>query len=311
MLTASSAFSNNPPFPGITGPDASGTFLWAVPASSSPPGEDAEHPAATGTWRVGLEARRTTRIAGRPCAADADCGGAAGSCTAGHCGLDVTEAAQNPVFDFKIGGGAPEPRRTVVAGSNCANCHGTFSVDLNIHGGSRNNVEYCVVCHNPNVSDFDRRRRALADGAVGTTQTIHLKALLHRIHSGELLTQKPYIVYGFGQAPANYTPHDFGDVRFPRDRRDCAACHVGGSQLVPLPSDVLPTRTSVASGSGVNDETPTGSLPATASACLSCHDAETFAVHAALNTTVDGVETCSVCHGDGKIADVAEVHRLP
>jgi len=300
------ASSSAPALTNVTGPDGSGTFVWAVPASSSPPAD------AAGTWRVGLEVRRTTSVAGAPCATDDDCGGAAGSCRAGHCALDVTEAAQNPVFDFVIGGGAAAPRRTVVAGANCAQCHGTFSVDLDIHGGSRNNVEYCVVCHNANVSDFARRRHAVATGAVAATETIHLKPLLHRLHTGESLSQKPFIVYGFGSAPANNTPHDFGDVRYPRDRRDCAACHVADTQLVPLPSGVLPTRTSEVTGSGGSaTETATGSQPPTAAACLSCHDDADAALHAEINTPMGGAESCAVCHGEGKLADVATVHRVP
>jgi predicted CXXCH cytochrome family protein len=66
------------------------------------------------------------------------------------------------------------------------------------------------------------------------------------------------------------------------------------------------------SGSGGSaTEVVTGSRPATAAACLSCHDTDTSGIHAGLNTTVDGVETCAVCHGEGKIADVADVHRVP
>jgi len=60
------------------------------------------------------------------------------------------------------------------------------------------------MCHNPTKGDEDRR---------GTTnppvESVSMQRLIHRIHTGEELTQ-PFVVIGFGGSV-----NDFGDVRFP------------------------------------------------------------------------------------------------
>ena len=259
----------------LVGPD--GTGLATYTTSASLPAD------AAGTWTVGQEARRSVTVNG----------------------VNVTEAAQNAVFDFSVDGSAPEPRRSVVDGAKCSNCHGTFSKDFSIHGNNRNDVRYCVLCHNPNVTDFDRRTNAIAGGADPTNEPIAFKHLIHKIHRGDALENQPYIVYGFGSSPKNYTANDFGDVRFPGDLRNCAACHNEGTFLLPLAPDVLPTVHSVIrSGAEVVD----GHVPPIQDACLACHDGADVAAHAATNTTSSGAEACGVCHGEGGIEAVSVVH---
>jgi cytochrome c5 len=51
-------------------------------------------------------------------------------------------------------------------------------------------------------------------------------------------------------------------------------------------------------------ETFTGSGRST---CGSCHDTPIAATHFQINT-LDGVETCDVCHGDGRFMDPVELH---
>ncbi len=108
--------------------------------------------------------------------------------------------------------GSPKPRRAVVDLANCNLCHDR----LVLHGGQRFNVEECVMCHNPNASDKARRT---ADTA--PEESIDFKRMIHRIHTGENLTQD-YTIYGFGTPPS---VNNFNEVRFPGDRRDCATCH--------------------------------------------------------------------------------------
>jgi OmcA/MtrC family decaheme c-type cytochrome len=134
-----------------------------------------------------------------------------------------------------------------------------------------------------------------------------LKELIHKIHRGEDLEHQPYLVYGFGSAPKNYTANDFGDVRFPGDLRDCEKCHTPGTQLLPLPAGLLPTLETVVSA---GSELVVGSIPPITSACTSCHDSEAAAAHADTNTSGSGAEACAVCHGEGSVEAVSEVHAF-
>jgi OmcA/MtrC family decaheme c-type cytochrome len=264
----------------LTGPNGAGNFDYA--STVTLPAD------AAGTWRIGMEVRRTVTLSG---------------------GQAVTEAAQNPVADFSVDGSPAEERRVVALQENCATCHGTFSVDFSIHGGSRNQLEYCVVCHNANVTDFDRRRRAVGLGVDLVNETVAMKPLIHKIHRGEALEHHPYVVYGFGVAPANFTPHDFAEVLFPGDLRDCDTCHTGDSQLLPLPAGLLPTRQSIIDTSGGPAvETTVGSTPPIQDACLSCHDSDDASAHAETNTTANGAEACNVCHDEDSIVPVSEAH---
>lgn len=122
--------------------------------------------------------------------------------------------------------------------------------------------------------------------------------MIHRIHAGEDLTQD-FTIYGFGG-----TPHNYNEVRFPGDLRNCAKCHTANSFLLPLPpgQDNVTTLRDYFSPQG----------PGTA-ACLGCHDTRDAAAHAFLNTTMFGgtgqsAEACAVCHGAGRDQDVAKAH---
>jgi OmcA/MtrC family decaheme c-type cytochrome len=261
----------------LTGPDVTGVYTYATAASL--PADAAR------TWRVGLEARRNVTVNGQT----------------------VSEALQNPVLDFSVDGSPVVARRTVVETGKCAECHGTFSKDFSVHGNLRNQVEYCIVCHNPNETDGARRKNAVAGGADPDTNPITFKEMIHKIHRGEELERQPYIVYGFGAAPKNYGANDFGEVRFPGDLRDCETCHATGTQLLPLDAGLLPTVQSTIVG-GV--EQVTGHVAPITNACTSCHDSDAVAAHAETNTTASGAEACAVCHGEGAVAAVSVVHAV-
>jgi len=222
-------------------------------------------------------------------------------------GQSVNEALQNPVLDFSVDGSPVVARRTVVEQANCSGCHGTFSKDFSIHGNLRNQVEYCVVCHNPNATDGARRKNAIAGGADPDTNAITFKEMIHKIHRGEALERQPYIVYGFGAAPKNYGANNFGEVLFPGDLRDCETCHASGTQLLPPPPDLLPTVRSTIVG-GV--EQVTDHVPPITNACTACHDSDAAAAHAETNTAASGAEACAVCHGEGAIEAVSVVHAI-
>jgi OmcA/MtrC family decaheme c-type cytochrome len=119
---------------------------------------------------------------------------------------------QNAVLDFSVDGSNVQPRRMPVETAACESCHSEFSFGFSLHGNLRNQVEYCVLCHNPNKTDFDRRKNAIALGGDAANETINLKHLIHKLHRGEEMAADSYLIYGFGSAPLNFAPHDFKEI---------------------------------------------------------------------------------------------------
>jgi OmcA/MtrC family decaheme c-type cytochrome len=267
----------------IQGAGASGTLVENTVGdyTYTPPGTYMIPADATGTWAAGLEARTNAVTAGNE---------------------SIRFSGNNPIAYVDtttgtLGTGSPEERRTVVSEVSCGQCHD----DLVFHGGQRTEVQYCVLCHNRMATD--EARRPGVDPVTNPPSTVDFKVLIHRIHRGTDLTQ-PYIVYGFGNVP-----HEFSEVRFPREESDCSTCHVDDSHLLPIPDGLGPTTINIAGVTVPQD----GALTApTAAVCSSCHDSEDANVHVRLNTitNMDGSleESCNICHGEGKIAAVSEVH---
>ena len=243
------------------------TFTHPVPAGS------------TGTYAIGVEARRAeTILAGDPKQ------------------QSITYGAKNQVTYFSVDGSPVAPRRGVVALGNCNSCH----VALSLHGGLRNNTEYCVMCHNPSNTDAARRTSA-ADKAV-PPQGINFNLLVHRIHFGENMqaSNRTYIVVGFGGSH-----NDFSGTLFPAmsptgattDTRNCSLCHVNNSeQNLPLGRNPV-----------VDPQGPINPIQAIASACTGCHVDIPTASHALSETSTLG-ESCTVCHRSGAEFAVDKVH---
>lgn len=200
----------------------------------------------------------------------------------------IRVAANNPVLYVAVGGGTPTYRRTVVDRAQCNNCH----ANLAQHGSVRQNIEYCVLCHNPTSSDA-----AVRPSDAMPPTTIDFKVLIHRIHQGDERTQRPYIVYGF-----QGTPHDFSDLRYPGDLANCTSCHLPDTYTLPLPVVVQPTVILL------DDQIISTTLPVRA-VCTTCHDGVAAAGHAELETTGSGIEACAVCHGPDRLAGVDVIHR--
>jgi OmcA/MtrC family decaheme c-type cytochrome len=236
---------------------------------------------AHGSFSIGMEGRRTeTLLPGT------------------ETQMDVQYGGDNKVTYFSVDGSPVQARRTVAVVANCNKCH----VDLSLHGDNRNDVEMCILCHNPSNTDAAQRPNA-TDPAERTKppQAINFNTLIHRIHTGENLKAagKSYTVIG-----RNGSINDFTDVRYPAmspqgspgDTRNCVLCHVNDSQ---------------ATSGGINDVLdPQGFInpvkPNT-SACIGCHVTQAVSSHALSNTSSLG-ESCQICHGaDGAFA-VDKVH---
>lgn len=248
------------------------TFTHAVPAK------------ATGTYAIGIEGRLSTTILP----------GTTQAVTTNYGGL-------NQVIYFSVDSSPVTPRRTVVALANCNACHAY----LEVHGSLRNNVTYCVFCHNPSNTDSSTRTSASAPAAQQALppQGINFAMMIHKIHTG--VTMKTfgatYTIIGFGGSV-----NDFTTVMFPamgptgavQDTAECYMCHTGGSEAV-LPIGKNP----------VTD--PQGLLnpaPATTSACTACHLNLSALAHASVNTDPKFGESCDVCHGASGQFSATQVH---
>ena len=237
---------------------ANGQYTWTM---ANPLPADAK-----GTYTIGMEAyKNATLLPGTKQA------------------VTLRDAAVNKTLAFSVDGSKLAPRRQIVSLDKCNACHGSLSV----HGDNRNQIENCVICHNPTNTDIAQR-----SATSGPAQTIDFRTMIHRIHTGEN-NERPMIVYGFGKSK-----NDFSEVRYPGDRRNCNTCHVNGSEQLPLSAGHL----------SVNDpEAPIPNPGPETAACVSCHTAIFASSHALANTTTLG-ESCSACHGSSADFSINRVH---
>ena len=256
------------------------TFTNAIPA------------AATGTYTIGGEARMTVTVYPGTTSSQS-----------------VNESPANPVVNFSVDGSPVAPRRTVVALGNCNACH----VALSLHGGLRNNNEYCVLCHNASNTDSSERPDAVvaADKAL-PPQGINFNLLVHRIHDGVNAAlnpggppKYPYIVVGYMGSHNDFSGTLFpvmsptGDATY---MQNCAVCHVNGSeQNLPIGLNAVQDPQGWIQGATGNPVQPASS------ACSGCHVSEGESAHFLANTDVLG-ESCNVCHAAGAQFAVDAVH---
>jgi OmcA/MtrC family decaheme c-type cytochrome len=248
------------------------TFKHAIPAN------------ATGTYAIGLEGRRgLTLLPGT------------------QKQMTTEYGAINKVTYFSVDGSTVAPRRKVVDIANCNKCHSFLS----LHGENRNQIEMCVLCHNPSENDSSQRPNAQdAAQKAMPPQGVDFAYMIHRIHTGEqmLADGGSYTIVGFGGSV-----NDFSEVRYPAmsrsgatgERRNCEMCHVNGSENLPLQA-------------GLNQVTNPQALinpagPAT-TACTGCHVSTSAASHALAQTTTQLGESCEVCHGSDAQFSVSRIH---
>jgi OmcA/MtrC family decaheme c-type cytochrome len=266
---------------------ANGKFSYKFPATAAMP------LTATGSYAFGMEASL------RPDPA-----------------VTTTYYAVNPVVYAAVTDPVAKARRMVVEAARCNSCHQRVIG----HGGSRNNPNYCVLCHNPR-NDGDERV-ARYQGSTVIAQPVDFKVMIHKIHRGEHLAQ-PYVLGGFPAPSAALpggTPVSFNELRFPNDMRACTTCHVDGSFSLPLGDNVLASQFQTLTCNDANPD-PTkfcvsrssvvGYIPPTTAVCTSCHDAKSTVAHAEVMTAPGGAESCATCHGAGSSFDIAKYHQRP
>jgi OmcA/MtrC family decaheme c-type cytochrome len=234
--------------------------------------------------------------------------------------------------------------RQVVTQAGCGSCHGITASGfprLAEHGGQRKNGETCNTCHSQNAFDrgvgstgvacttnsdcpgFAGGWEACGAGNVCTVTVdptpgivIDYQQLVHDIHFARLregfkergnLGLPPDIAPGtLNYLGFNNSLSDFQEILAPVDVRACTNCHRDANNSCSNSSSCGYGQTCGALGKCVNVawQNPT------ARACITCHDADDAAAHAAQQTTSAGVESCPVCHGPGAMLEVSAVHNI-
>jgi OmcA/MtrC family decaheme c-type cytochrome len=225
-------------------------------------------------------------------------------------------AVTNAIFYLGIDGATTVERRNAIAIERCNDCHNRLS----IHGFNRTDEpEVCVQCHNPNATDINRRNPPCSDDLGTADVPIDFKRMVHLIHASGA-TKVPYEVCGFGNST-----HVF-DVKYPGHRDNCERCHQVTEEN-PFPyhpveaGQIQGTTISV----GIDPVSPTDDvvISANSAVCSSCHVSDLARNHMIQNggnfaatKNADGslnpadVESCALCHGPGRSADVKEVHGV-
>jgi OmcA/MtrC family decaheme c-type cytochrome len=216
--------------------------------------------------------------------------------------------------------------------TRCNQCHEVLS----LHGGNRtDNTELCATCHNPNATDI-RQRGAGACTAVPPTATqapmtganadvsIDLRYMIHAIHSGP---RANYVVCGNGNSV-----HDFSEVHYPGKLNNCEGCHLPPTETNPSyygrdPATML--AVSVDAGADRLTIMDDQAMSPTTAACAGCHTDSLALAHMrqnggsgdvatgtvvgpkqAIGSVTNSVETCAVCHAEGRSADIRVVHGI-
>jgi len=215
--------------------------------------------------------------------------------------FDLGRFTDNIVVSFTPNGSANKvtaipPPRVITTTPQCNNCHDPLA----IHGGSRRDVDLCIMCHTDEVIDPD------------TGNTVDMKVMIHKIHRGASLPSvedgTPYQIIGYRQSV-----HDYSTVHFPMDIRNCESCHVGDA-IPPYPNDAAGKKLPLVYAD--KPDFPSWSTNPAREQCGSCHDDIVWATgenHVGGPQASD--EFCSGCHipqGDFEFdASVINAHIIP
>jgi hypothetical protein len=148
--------------------------------------------------------------------------------------FDLDRYVDNELYHFVPSGSATPMPRDIVTTETCnGRCHDPIA----LHGGAREEVGLCILCHNPN-QDIDP----------DTGNSVDMPLMIHKIHMGANL-ENGYNIIGYRQ-----TNHDYSDVVYPAEINECESCHTGGIPTAnfPLVSSSNPVPVCDASGLGAS-----------------------------------------------------------
>jgi OmcA/MtrC family decaheme c-type cytochrome len=214
-------------------------------------------------------------------------------------------------LNFAVTDASPVARRQVANIAKCNDCHKTLS----LHGGNRtDNTELCANCHNPNATDVNRHAGTGACAPGTPHHPIDLKNMIHAIHASGSIGG-PISICGY-----NNTQYDFA-VHYPGQLNNCEGCHHPDTYFPVDPAVVQGTSTS----SGADRQLLADDVVTSpnSSVCATCHNNSTARTHMTQNggdfnatktetgaLVSNATETCSLCHGPGRSADVKVMHGV-
>jgi len=197
----------------------------------------------------------------------------------------VAVPGSDTAFDVQPSTGATTgiTQREIVTQESCATCHGTE--EFAFHGGARQDVRACVACHQDGKIDaFDNN-------------SIDFRVMIHKIHTGANLNNKPYLFCGFPCENLGAPPDDFSEVGFPQSTKNCVVCHDPANPATPQAINIANAPT--------------------AKTCASCHDNLAFDETGLTNANRNHLglaqpnSTCAACHSEnGLMVSSLEEHRM-
>jgi OmcA/MtrC family decaheme c-type cytochrome len=239
-----------------------------------------------------------------------------------------------------------EARREVVDNTKCASCHEWFEAHGGNRVYDMQVCVLChnpnLSSSGRTIDDPVETRQELvdiygADPLAYPEATNNFKDMIHGIHGSEIRETDYVFARNFGFRPGGGL-YNWSEVTFPGRTENCLTCHYPETYALPIgewldesiAERVLPTTnrtTGVADGMDatladaiaaretVPNPTDWVITPITAS-CYACHDSEMAQKHMEQNggdinvNRNDAVndETCVICHGEGRSADLNEVH---
>lgn len=223
------------------------------------------------------------------------------------------------------------PRRVIVSNEKCSVCHGALGATSGsntlanaFHGGARNTVEACVVCH-----DANRMSSTIMTNGMALNESYQFKRMIHGIHGNSKrvypFTHGNKVVGAFGKdgllLSDGVTPMTTGtenyaaEVAWPGVGINCNACHVNNSYK----ADLGTLGAVVQKDAGVIDPNLWKVISPKAATCTSCHDSNAAITHV---TKFGGAtfgdksqadvamarESCDDCHASGGVKSVDTVH---
>ena len=202
----------------------------------------------------------------------------------------------NVIYDFVPATGqapAANANRKLVANANCQSCHSTLGglpggdgASLDFHGGNRNDIEYCVVCHTEQrkygraEATYDAATRTFSGSTyVVDGQSVgNVMSFVHKIHAAGVMTRTGY----------NYANVLFDQGGYSQDIRNCDKCHDSSNPATP--------------------QAALWKTEANRKACSSCHDGINFdtGIGLTLGDKRDGLSTSTGFFGQAHPANATD-----